>query len=187
MARPKSYQRGEVIGQALKVFWEKGYAASSLSDLMTETGLNKRSLYNEFGNKEELFLEALARYQELRRPVVELLLRQPQGMNNIHDLLRTMAEHTDPRGCLIALSLSERKLLSENVLEQVMAGVEGLRMLVKANIDAANLPESVNREALTCLISMQSFTIAGMGKLEMERSCIKAAVEQLIALLPIAD
>ncbi len=187
MARPKSYQRGEVIDQALNVFWDKGYAATSLSDLMTSTGLNKRSLYNEFGNKEKLFLEVLNRYQELRSPVAELLVRQPRGMGNIHDLLRVMAANIDPRGCLIALSLNERELLSENGLKQVMASVEGMRSLVQVNLEAAELPESTNTQALTCLISMQSFTIAGMGKLEMEQDCIKAAVEQLIALLPLAD
>ena len=184
MARPKKYQRDEVINQAMEVFWRKGFAATSLSDLTDCTGLNKRSLYNEFGSKEALFLEALSRYRQLRAPVIEQLTQQPLGLNNIRQLYQGMADAIDCRGCLLALSLNELELLSSDAAGMVQQSLGGIQALVRANLEAENFPPHIEINALASLLSMQLISIASMGKLGMEREQITAAVEQLLLMLP---
>lgn len=184
MARPKNYQRDDVINQAMEVFWRKGYAATSLSDLTEYTGLNKRSLYNEFGSKEALFLEALERYRQLRAPVIELLTQQPLGLNNIRQLYQGMAGAIDCRGCLLALSLNELELLSSEAAGLVQQSLGGIRELVLNNIEAEQFTPDIDTQALANLLSLQVISIASMGKLGMERAQIKAAVAQLLLMLP---
>ncbi len=184
MARPKNYQRDDVINQALEVFWRKGYAATSLSDLTEITGLNKRSLYNEFGSKEALFLEVLSHYRSLRAPVIERLTHPPLGLHNIRQLYLKMAEAIDCRGCLLALSLNELELLSPEAAGRVSQSMEGLRTLMQANLEAEVFAETVDSRALATLLSMQVTSIAGMGKLAMTREQIQAAVNQLLLMLP---
>lgn len=59
--RPRSFDADEVLDKARAVFWNLGYAATSLDDLTTATGLNRPSLYGAFGNKHALYLAALER------------------------------------------------------------------------------------------------------------------------------
>ena len=59
MARHAEFNRDDVIHQATYVFWERGYARTSVSDLVDATGLQPGSLYAAFGNKKGLFLEVI--------------------------------------------------------------------------------------------------------------------------------
>lgn len=59
--RPRSFDPDEVLDRARAVFWNLGYAATSLDDLATATGLNRPSLYAAFGDKHALYLAALER------------------------------------------------------------------------------------------------------------------------------
>lgn len=64
MPRPPSYQRATVLEQATEVFWQRGYGATSVAELVAATGLRPGSLYAAFGSKKGLFLEVLDRYHE---------------------------------------------------------------------------------------------------------------------------
>ena len=68
MGRPRAFDMDQALDQALHVFWEKGYAGTSITDLTEAMGINPPSLYAAFGNKEKLFKKALDRYEDLARP-----------------------------------------------------------------------------------------------------------------------
>ncbi|MGT0195245.1 TetR/AcrR family transcriptional regulator [Burkholderia pyrrocinia] len=63
MVRPREFDRDEALERALRVFWEKGYAATSTDDLLSAMQIGRQSLYNAFGDKRRLYVEALERYQ----------------------------------------------------------------------------------------------------------------------------
>ena len=54
--RPREYNEDNVMSALLGLFWDKGYEATSLSDIMTATGLRKGSLYSLFGGKRDMYL-----------------------------------------------------------------------------------------------------------------------------------
>ncbi|GCE29992.1 putative HTH-type transcriptional regulator YezE [Dictyobacter alpinus] len=62
MARPKEFNRDQVLEKAMGLFWEKGYDGSSVEDLVQCTGIGRGSLYDTFGDKHALYLAALDRY-----------------------------------------------------------------------------------------------------------------------------
>lgn len=62
MGRPKSYRRDEAVARALPAFWKTGYGGTSLKALEAATGLNKFSLYDEFGSKRGVYLACLDLY-----------------------------------------------------------------------------------------------------------------------------
>lgn len=64
VARPRSFDEAVVVDAAARCFTELGYAATSVDDLVTATGLHRGSLYGAFGSKRGLFLAALARHAE---------------------------------------------------------------------------------------------------------------------------
>lgn len=82
----KSFDEEVAVEKAMAVFWEKGFASASVSDLLATTGLNKGSLYNAFGDKRKLFTRALLKYDNLQR---EGTISWLEGLN-------------DPRQAIIA-------------------------------------------------------------------------------------
>ena len=60
--RPRAYERDAVLERALEVFWRKGFAATSLDDLVAATGVQRPSLYAGFGDKQALYLQAMGHF-----------------------------------------------------------------------------------------------------------------------------
>src|ERR1700749_1175927 len=67
--RPRQYDPERALANAAEVFWKHGYAATSLDDLVAATGMNRPSLYAAFGDKRDLYLKTLKRYQERSRTI----------------------------------------------------------------------------------------------------------------------
>lgn len=107
--RPRSFDRDEALSSALDVFWAKGYADASLTDLTSAMGINAPSLYAAFGSKEDLFREAVHLYSEREGAVLWRSMREaPTAREAIEGLLTATANASGqcgrPQGCLIALS-----------------------------------------------------------------------------------
>lgn len=85
MARPKQYVRSAVVESAMQLFWTRGYTDTSLSDLVEHTGINRVSLYNEFGNKQGLFLAALDLYFDISANWLEPLIAPDAGLEQLVD------------------------------------------------------------------------------------------------------
>jgi AcrR family transcriptional regulator len=64
MSGQPRYDEYAVLDAAITVFWQHGYASTSVGELTKATGLARSSLYQRFGDKDGLFNEALARYSE---------------------------------------------------------------------------------------------------------------------------
>jgi TetR/AcrR family transcriptional repressor of nem operon len=60
----KRFDKDKVPDRAMRVFWERGYEATSIADLLKATDINRGSLYGTFGDRRSLFLSAQDRYVE---------------------------------------------------------------------------------------------------------------------------
>lgn len=103
--RPRNFDPDLVLESAMQLFWSKGYEATSLQDLLDATGLSKSSLYESFGNKQQVFEAAFTRYFNLRAQLMsERLARASSPLAFIHDCLLSVlddAESGTPRGCML--------------------------------------------------------------------------------------
>src|SRR3954451_4691110 len=66
MGRPRLFDLDRAVAGALKVFWERGYGATTPAQLLDAIGVGKGSFYNSFGSKHALFEQALRRYGDGR-------------------------------------------------------------------------------------------------------------------------
>jgi TetR/AcrR family transcriptional regulator, transcriptional repressor for nem operon len=64
MPRPKEFDRDAAVERAMSVFWLKGYSATSTDDLLRVMKIGRQSMYDTFGDKWRLYVEALERYQQ---------------------------------------------------------------------------------------------------------------------------
>ena len=67
MPRKKEFDVDAVLNKAMEAFWTRGYEATSLNDLLDCMQIQRASLYNAFGDKHSLFLDALRRYDTVYR------------------------------------------------------------------------------------------------------------------------
>lgn len=109
MPRPRGFDEQQVLTAACDQFWDKGYAATSLDELMSATGLGKGSLYGAFGDKRRLFLRALDDYNEriLRSMRSALLEGEGSPWQRLEELMLTTIVEQGLRGCLMANSATE--------------------------------------------------------------------------------
>ncbi|PGX89398.1 TetR family transcriptional regulator, partial [Bacillus cereus] len=63
MGRNISFNKEHALNKAMYLFWEKGYDATSISDLIETMGISRSTLYSSFGDKDELFKQVLEQYK----------------------------------------------------------------------------------------------------------------------------
>ena len=102
----KSFDVDDILDRATGVFWAKGYEATSLTDLIKATGINKGSLYNAFGSKKGLFTKALLKYdREQRQAMLAQLAVMDDpvaAINALFDgLIAQSLADKEHKGCLL--------------------------------------------------------------------------------------
>ncbi|WP_024544807.1 TetR/AcrR family transcriptional regulator [Picosynechococcus sp. NKBG15041c] len=100
VGRKLAFNRNAALEKAMELFWEKGYSATSLTELLDYMGIQRQSLYNTFGNKHDLFLEAIAYYGKVAvRQLEERLNYSASPLDNVRNLFYQTAENAKILGC----------------------------------------------------------------------------------------
>ncbi|MEQ1772639.1 MAG: TetR family transcriptional regulator C-terminal domain-containing protein [Burkholderiales bacterium] len=192
MARPREFDLNDTLDRAMQAFWAKGYEATSLDDLCAATGLGRSSLYAAFGDKQGLYLNALAQYEAA---AVARINAAASGSASpragitafVHRVIDDIVAGPGRRGCFIGNCAGELarhdKVVASRVRESMarvqntfrdvllqakgagqlgknadvdalaaflMSGIQGLRLVGKANPDRAVLTNIAN-VMLRCL------------------------------------
>jgi TetR/AcrR family transcriptional repressor of nem operon len=106
MARPTEFDRTEVLDRATRLFWERGFGGTSISDLEAAMGIGRTSIYAAFGAKEDLFMAAVDHYDatysvKLRNALTSgLPVRQAIELY-FEELLKAFSDPDLPLGCLV--------------------------------------------------------------------------------------
>jgi len=91
MPRRKQFHPDLALRQAMELFWERGYEATSIQDLLDRMGINRFSLYDTFGGKRDLFDAVLARYREEEvSPSLEMLAAGREGILDVRRYFDTL-------------------------------------------------------------------------------------------------
>lgn len=114
MSRPRTFAIPAVVEAAKELFWRRGYAGTSLGDVEAATGLNRSSLYQAFGNKEQLFGAVLDDYvTTFVGPLLGPMESATAGPDDVQVFFGKLAARfaDDPtaarKGCLWVNSLAE--------------------------------------------------------------------------------
>ena len=138
MGRPKGFSREEVLLKAISVFWEQGFAQTTVQDLERATGVNKSGLYTEFKNKEDIFIESLRYYLDTRGGE-DILSAEPKGWGNIERFLEIgQTCYNGIRGCFSVNSMRDVAMLPSEAQELIARSTARQKKLIVSNIKAVS-------------------------------------------------
>lgn len=107
----KHFDIDTALEKAIGVFARRGYEAATMSELLAEMGIGKKSLYDTFGNKEALFFKATGRYARFTyNDIYERLNKPGSPLQNIKQLFNYWKEvNSQPGscGCLLGTNIAD--------------------------------------------------------------------------------
>ncbi|WP_256972825.1 TetR/AcrR family transcriptional regulator [Saccharibacillus sp. O23] len=190
--RPRAFDEEQALDAAMRVFWEKGYEAASLTELTQRMDIRKPSLYATFGDKRELFERALKRYTERHAAYVEQVLeREDQTIPAFAGLLRDTAaggSGGDPAlGCLAVLTLDELGAaepdLAAQALDHQLRLAALFRRKIEKGIGSGELSRELDAEASAGAVLVSLIGLTVMLKAKPPSAFIDAAIATTLTLL----
>lgn len=166
--RPRAFDREAALVAAMRLFWRKGFAATSMADLTEAMGIGSPSLYAAFGSKEALYREALGYYSEAYDARVwRNFLRAVTCREAVEAYLMDSAAAltgsvggSEPLGCMVTLSAvgSEGHVeLGEIVKAARAAGLARVRDRFRRGIAEGELPAAIDVDGLArFVVAVQS-------------------------------
>jgi TetR/AcrR family transcriptional repressor of nem operon len=163
MARPREFDPDNALKDALNVFWEHGYDAASLRELLAGMGLTRGSLYKAFADKKSLFLKVLNRYEveAVQSAVTHLTTGPKDGVVRIKTLFASVIETAqagDRRGCLLCSAAAGPAAVDEDIAEIVHAQLGVMQQAFDdalAQSQAWEKVDSEERGEAACLLLSQ--------------------------------
>ncbi|MFW0791296.1 TetR/AcrR family transcriptional regulator [Gordonia sp. CPCC 205333] len=153
--RPRAFDRDIALDQAIRLFWRKGYEATSVRDLSDELGIGQPSLYNAFGGKRALFDEAVGVYDsEYGGFIVAALTEEPTAREAIRRILsEAPGRYTRrglPRGCLVAYgdAGTDDPEVRAALTKMREGNTTALRRKCDSDVDAGRLPADTDTAAV---------------------------------------
>lgn len=110
MARSKEFEENAVLDKAMRLFWKQGYEKTSMTDLVEHMGIHRRSLYDTFGDKHQLFLKAMDRFgNQINVSLAGGVKRSKTAVEALQFIFDFMivGEEDSPPGCLMVNSAVE--------------------------------------------------------------------------------
>lgn len=161
----------QVLDQAMRLFWERGYFDTSVDDLVAGTGLSRAAIYSAFGSKEQLFVALLERFRRLH---TDLMLTPLQGKDAALPELRAfflrirgaLARRGSRLGCLLCATAADPSAHMPSVAPIIRTFLADLRSLMSGAL----------------LRAQQSGQLRYGGDVEPIASCLAANVVGLMTL-----
>lgn len=188
----KAFNETDVLERAMLAFWTQGYEATSMSDLVAATGINRGSIYTAFTSKRKLFLQALRHYDRLYRKDYLEHVAQTQSPKEaitavFEEAARRPRKHAIPGGCLLvntALELSPHDPEVRAFIDASFKAVEDFffRMIEAGKREGTVAQAISSRETAQALLGL-FLGLRVLTRAKPRRAAIEAIVSQARAML----
>ncbi|WP_229053339.1 TetR/AcrR family transcriptional regulator [Aeromicrobium sp. Leaf350] len=192
MARPRSFDADTALAAAVDDFWDSGYGATSTDELCRSTGLSRSSLYNAFGSKRDLYLQAILRYAaEKQGQRADLLATDLDGRALLRVVLTTVLDEQwgddDRRTCLMINACVEVGSSDEEVRRALADNADDFRRMIADVVRRGQLDGSLtDRATADQLAAVLHAAVDGLqvrSRIDRDRDPVDDAVSTLLTLL----
>ena len=190
MPRTPKFHRETALNNALKLFWRKGYHATSMKDIEEEMDMRPGSIYAAFGNKEALFKETLEEYSSLAEEEFKQALAQKSSvLQGISLYLRNIAVMTETcaptQTCMLVKTLLEFTPEDKAFSEPVQSYLDKFEQLFTEAFQQAQqrgeIGSSQSPERLGLLLQTNIIGLRTMARREIPRQQLESLADDIIA------
>ncbi|MGV9851850.1 TetR/AcrR family transcriptional regulator [Streptomyces sp. NPDC003442] len=194
MPRPREFDENRVLLAIRDEFWDKGYAATSMDDLLRVSGLGKGSLYGAFGDKRSLFLRVLRDYDDANLRVLrERLVSAARGIDVVREFV--LGVTGDPtgevarRGCLLANSNAELATGTPDVAAEARRSYDAIATVLTAALERAqgegDLDPDIDPSETARAALVAQLGLIALGRTGMDIGALTVIAQSALArLLP---
>ncbi|WLH77704.1 TetR/AcrR family transcriptional regulator [Pseudomonas sp. FP2335] len=198
MGRPRNFDRDHAVEQAMHLFWQYGYDATSLAQLKAGLGggISAPSFYAAFGSKEALFDECVQRYLSTYARVTECLwdetLLPRQAIETaLRQSARMQCEDGHPKGCMVALGVMsapspENARVAHALTQSRLRTRAGIVACVERAIRAGQLPQYTQAPVLATVFDSFLQGVSILARDNVPHAVIDAAIDQLLMAWDVA-
>ena len=165
MARPVEYDLQKVLDNAMEIFWQKGYEGVSMAELVSCTGLNRRTMYSLFNDKEGLFKDALDNYYTKRSAQKIFVLKENPGKKGIELFFDTFSFGEGFKGCLFSNTMREKDFMNDETYNIPKEYFDNISVQMQENLTQAKENDEFNGDpkamALTIITFIHGFHVYG--------------------------
>ncbi|MEM1269328.1 MAG: TetR/AcrR family transcriptional regulator [Bacteroidota bacterium] len=186
--RSETFDRADVLDRAGALFAEKGYEGTSVQDLVDRLGLSRSSLYNSFGDKHALYLQAIDRYRARGQKHTVSLLDGGPALASIEGYLRTVgAETVGCTTCLVTSAAMEQGLLNDGIEQRARESLTGMAELFaglirraqgEGDVPVGKDPVRLGRALANTVCGLRVFASVRPSQEEVE-DIVEAAIDSL--------
>jgi len=149
MGRPRSFEESELLEAVMVAFWRAGYTATTYRRLETLSGVGIRSLANTFGEKDELFTRALARYRHRVADNLATMFAPPSidAIIRVFERVSSPVDRDDARraGCLMVNTVFEIDEPAEGIAGEIAQYRELWRSTFQRGLETDNITDAATR------------------------------------------
>ncbi|VEI19403.1 Bacterial regulatory proteins, tetR family [Serratia plymuthica] len=194
MGRPRRFDRDEAVQQALHLFWQHGYEATSLAQLKAQIGggITAPSFYAAFGSKEALFREVVACYLNSYGRVNDALwdnsLPPREAIEtSLRRSVKMQCEDKHPKGCMVALSVmsggaEEHSAVLKPLADSRRRTLNGFIHCIKRGIAYGELAKDTDAAAIATLFDSFLLGVSTLARDGVSHSVIDSSVTSLLAI-----
>jgi len=188
--RPREFDVDEALAAALRVFWDKGYDATSLTDLTEAMTISRPSLYAAFGNKEALFKRTLDLYETEKLAYVRRALDAPTARGVARRMLEGAIANitSECRGCLGVIASVSCGGTDSPIRDDVRSRAESSRCAIvermQRAIDEGDFTIPVEAESITSLLLAVLQGLAVQAGFGTGREQLQHVAEATLAVWP---
>lgn len=192
--RPRKVERHQALDAIMRAFWQNGYNATSMNDLVEVSGMAKPGLYAAFGDKETIFEKSLQHYFDRYGDMVfgPLVAAQKHCLADVRDLIRTVgylgADASVPMGRFLFNSQIEVAYGSERhkalLADLGQARLNMIRTRILKAIGAGEIPEGADLDALATFIDGQLAAVAVLARSGGTKAQIDTFADTALRALP---
>jgi len=192
MARPAGFDRDVVLEKAMQAFWEHGFCATSMADLVSATDLKPGSLYAAFESKEDLFLASLDHYGRRSVAKIDKLLSEADSpLQGVRRYFRQLgAEAADSkamRSCLLVNTVLELARQNKAVQRAVNRHLDAIESLFRRTLEAARAGGELSKDkdprSLAAFLMSNIWGLRVLGGTAPSAARARSVVNQVLEVL----
>ena len=191
MARPREFDERIAREQALQVFWDKGYEAASLQDLLSAMGLSKSTFYETFSSKRDLYLDSMDHYSKTEMGFVALLESDAPARDAIERVFHAVIDAAFSEGgrcsCFLVNCVNEVKAddkqVSDRVTEATLRFESAFETAIRRGMKARDIETAHDPHALAHFLVSSLNGLRVMLKSSHDRTSTESVVQIVMAAL----